>query len=115
MSFNEDELKKIRSKTSGLFKAKARSAISSAISTYKPKIEIAKSLADSERKKALLALLNQAADERHVALQSGANSYGNQAWAAAATVESWLHELMGGDPQGIKNVEAIINQLHFRA
>lgn len=115
MSFNEDELMKIRSKTSGWFKSKARSAISNAISSYKPEIEVAKSLAAPERKKTLLALANKATDERHIALQSGANSYSNPAWAAAATVESWLHELMNGDPQGIKNVEAIINELHARA
>jgi len=114
MSFNEDELKKIRNKTSGWFKAKTRSAISNAISSYKPKIEIAKSLDAPEQKKALLALVNQATNERHIALQSGANSYSNPAWAASATVESWLHELMGGDPQGIKNVEEIINELYAR-
>ena len=115
MSFNEDELIKIRSKTSGWFKAKARSAISSAISSYKPEIEIAKSLTHIERKKALLALVNKATYERHIALQSGANSYRNPAWAAAATVESWLHELMSGDLQGIEDVEAIINELHVGA
>ena len=66
MSFNEDELRKIKSKTSGWFKGKARSAISSAISSYKPKIEAAKSLAEPERKKALVTLVNQATNEKGV-------------------------------------------------
>ena len=115
MTFNEKELIKIRNKTSGWFKSKARSAISTAISSYKPEIEIAKLLNEPERKKALIVLVNQATDERHIALQSGANSYSNPAWAASATVESWLHELINGEPQGIENVESIINELHDRA
>lgn len=115
MSFNEDELKKIQSKTSGWFKAEARTAISRAISSYKPKIEVAKLLPESERKKALLVLVNQATKERQNALQGGANSYSNPSWAAAATVESWLHELMGGDEAGISKVEAVVSELHTRA
>ncbi|MEH6578070.1 MAG: hypothetical protein V7731_13425 [Amphritea sp.] len=115
MSFNEDELIKIKKKTSGFFKGKARSAISITIGSYKPKIEAARILDEPERNKALLALVDQATAERHLALQSGASSYGNPAWAAAATVESWLHELMVGDPQSIQNVEAIIDELHVRA
>lgn len=114
MSFNEDELRKIKSKTSGFLKGKARAAIASAIKEYEPKIQAAKSLPPEDRKKALLALVNQATDQRHIALQNGANSYGNPAWAGAATVESWLHELMGGDAQGIQNVEAIIHELRAR-
>lgn len=115
MSFNEDELKKIQSKTSGWFKASARTAISRAISSYMPRVEAAKLLPEPEMKKALLVLVNQATKERHNALQGGANSYSNPSWAAAATVESWLHELMGGDPEGIKEVEAVIREMHSRA
>ena len=115
MSFNEDELRKIKNRTSGFLKGKARSAIANAIKEYEPKIHDAKPLIPEERKKALLALVNQATDQRHVALHSGAPSSSNPAWAAAATVESWLHELMGGDPQGVQNVEAIIQELRARA
>ncbi len=115
MSFNEEELKKIKSKTSGFLKGKARLAIANAIREYEPQIQAAKSLSGEDKTRALLALVNQATRQRHVALQSGANSYSNPAWAAAATVESWLHELMGGDQQGIQNVEALIHELRDRA
>ena len=115
MSFNEDELVKIKKKTSGWFKSNARTHISKAIEVYKPKIEAAKSLPETERKKALIALVNQATNERNAALQSGANSYSNPSWAAAATIESWLHELIGGKEHEIIKVENIINELHSRA
>lgn len=115
MSFNEDELRKIKNKTSGFFKGKARYAISRTISSYKSKIDAANSLTEAEREQALAALLNQATEARKTALKGGANSYGDPAWAAAATVESWLHALIGGDPQSIEKVETLIEELHARA
>ena len=114
MSHNVNELNKIKDKTSGWFKGKSRSAIADSIGTYKPKIESAKSLDAAEQNKALIALVNQATNDRHAALRSGANSYGNPKWAAAATIESWLFELISGDSQDIKNVEIIINELYVR-
>ncbi|MFT6897994.1 MAG: hypothetical protein ACJA13_002409 [Paraglaciecola sp.] len=115
MSFNEDELKKVQSMTSGVLKGKARSAIANTIREYEPKIQAAKSLAPEDGQKAFLVLTNHASKQRHIALQSGASSFNNSAWTAAATVENWLHELMGGDPQGIESVEAIIQELRARA
>ncbi len=70
MSSNEDELHKIKKKTSGWFKSNARSKISKAIEVYKPRIEAAKSLPEDERKKALVVLVNQATDDRHNAIQA---------------------------------------------
>jgi hypothetical protein len=115
MSSNEGELHKIKKKTSGWFKSNARSKISKAIETYKPRIEAAKLLPEAERKKALIVLVNQATGDRHNAIQNGANSYSDPSWAAAATVESWLFELLSGEEHGIKSVESIINELHKRA
>jgi hypothetical protein len=114
MSFNEDELQKIKSKTSGFLKGKARAAISDAIKDYEPKVQAAKSLPDNERAEALLALANQATDQRQIALQNGANSYGDPAWAAASTIESWLHELVGGEHHEIDSVEMLIQELRDR-
>jgi hypothetical protein len=115
MSFNEDELKKVQSMTSGALKGKARLAIADTIREYDPKIQAAKSLAPEDGQKALLVLSNYASKQRHLAFQSGAGSYNNSAWTAAATIENWLHELMGGDVEGIQSVEAIIEQLRARA
>jgi hypothetical protein len=114
MSFNEDELSKIKSKTSGFFKGKARLAISSAINDYEPKVRAAKLLPNIEKNKAILALVNQATNQRQAAQQNGANSYGDPDWAAAATIESWLQELMGGEPHGINNVEKLVQELRAR-
>ncbi|MFT4789926.1 MAG: hypothetical protein ACJAUL_003644 [Paraglaciecola sp.] len=115
MSFNEEELKKVQSMTSGALKGKARSAIADTIREYDPKIQHAKSLAPEYGQKALLVLTNHASKQRHLALQGSVSSFNNSAWTAAATVENWLHELMGGDEQGIQSVEAIIEQLRARA
>ena len=101
--------------TSGFFKGKARRAISRAINTYRPKINSAKALPDPDKQEALKSLLNQATQERHIALQNGANSYGHPAWAAAATIESWLFQLISGAPSETSTIEAIIQELNDRA
>jgi len=115
VSNNVRELQKIKKKTSGWFKSTAKFEISKTIKSYKPRIEAAKSQQEEDRKNTLILLLNEATDERHKALQNGANSYKNPSWAAAATIESWLFELISGEEQGIKNVEGIINELQNRA
>ena len=114
MNKNEDELRKIKEKTSGFFKGKSRRTISNAINKYRPKIDAAKSLSEPEKNEALKALLNQATNERHIALQNGANSYSHPAWAAAATIESWLFELIGVNSNGVSSVEIIIQELNNR-
>ncbi len=115
MSNNISELQKIKKKTSGWFKSTAKSEISKTIKAYRPRIEAAKSLQGESRKKALVLLLNEATDKRHKAIQNGANSYSNPSWAAAATIESWLFELINGEEQGVKSAEGIINELQNRA
>jgi len=115
MSFNEQELLKIIRKTSGWFKSKSRIAIAEAIARYRPEIEKAKELPSQGRQKVLVALMNQATNERHIALQGGANSFSNPGWASAATVESWLHALLGGSVAEIERVEDIVRELESRA
>lgn len=115
MTFNEEELLKIQKATSGWFKKRTRNAISEAISRYSPEIDAAKKLSEEERKKSLMMLVNLATGERHAALQSGANSYAHVDWAAAAVIESWLHELLNGRPDSISRVETIIQELQKNA
>ncbi|GMR18715.1 MAG: hypothetical protein BMS9Abin33_1150 [Gammaproteobacteria bacterium] len=111
MSFSEEELIKIRKATSGWFKKPARRAIAQSLLAMKPEIDSAKKLDDAKREHALKTLMNKATATRQRALQSGANSYGNPRWAAAAACESWLHELVGGAPESIARVEVLIDKL----
>ena len=114
MSFNEQELNKIKNGTSGFFKKSARNAVAQALLDMKDKIDHAKQLGEDERDAALKKLMNEATAARQQALQAGANSHGDPQWAAAAACESWLHELVGGTPAGIVRVEAIIEELTQR-
>ena len=111
MSFNEEELIKIRQSTSGWFKKSARKAIAQSLLAMKPKIDSANKLDDAQREAELKKLMNEATAERHHALQSGANFYSHPKWAAAAACESWLHELIGGSTEGIVRVEMLIDEL----
>jgi len=114
MSFNEEELLKIKKATSGFFKKSAREAVAQSLLAIKPKIDAAKKLENPEREKALKALVNEATAARHHALQSGANSYGHPKWAAAAACESWLHEIVGGTSESIDHVEQLVMELMNR-
>lgn len=114
MNTNAEELQKIMKKTSGWFKSKSRDKISKAISTYKPQIDAANSLPDNERKIALIVLAKQATDGRQKANHNGFVSYSDPTWVAAATIESWLFELLSGEENEIIIVEKIINELHNR-
>lgn len=114
MSFNEDELRRVWSATSGWFKKKSRAEISRAIRSWRPKIENAKTLPPEQRKDELVRLVNNATDARHRALQNGASSHGHPEWAAAAVCESWLQELLGGSAEDIARVEALIDKLEQR-
>ncbi len=115
MSFNEQELLNIKRKTSGWFKSKSRAGIAEAITRYRPAIEEAKVLPPKIRQKALVVLMNKATNNRHMALQTGANSFSNPNWAASATVESWPHELLGGSEAEIERIEIIARELETRA
>ena len=114
MSFNEEELNKIKKATSGLFKKSARVAVAHALLDMKDKVNHAKQLNEDEREGALKKLMNEATAARQQALKAGANSHGHLQWAAAAACESWLHELVGGTPASIVRVEVIIDELSRR-
>ena len=111
MSFNEDELNKIERATSGWFKKSARRAISKALSELRPRIASAKQLPEEDKRNTLKQLANEALEARHRALGSGANSYGDPKWAAAAACESWILELISGTESSIARVEAVIDRL----
>ena len=114
MSFNEGELRKIEIATSGWLKKKARAAITQSIRAWRPRIEKAKLLPETQRKGELKGLVNEATAARNRALQNGANSHGHPEWAAAAVCESWLHELLGGSAESIARVEALIDKMERR-
>ena len=113
MTFNEEELLKIQKATSGLFKKYARINVSAALFNLGSKIRHFESdfIYEEERKAFLKECLEEATAERKRALQSGANSYGDQHWAPAAACESLLLELLNGTPESIARVETIVNEL----
>jgi len=114
MGFNEDELRKIESATSGWLKKKARAAISQSIGAWRPRIEKAKTLFEAQRQEELKRLVNEATAARQRALQNSANSHGHPEWAAAAVCESWLHELLVGSAESIARVEILIDKIERR-
>ncbi len=111
MTFNEEEMLKIKKATSGFFKGRAKKAIAQALNELTPKITHAKTLPQVEKEAAVKVLMNKATDARHLALAHGANSYSDPEWAAAAACESWLHELALGTEEGLVVVEKIVREL----
>jgi hypothetical protein len=114
MSFNEEELLKIEKATSGIFKKKARNFISNALSSLRPYVAEAMAKEEPERKEMLKALVEQATGLRQEAVRQGASSHSHPEWAAAASCESWLQELLLGNKTSISRVEEIIRRLEKR-
>lgn len=114
MSFNEEELRKIETATSGWLKKKARAAITQSIREWRPVIHKANLLPQAQRLNELKHLANKATEYRQCALQNGANSHGHPEWAAAAVCESWIHELIVGSPESIARVQTMIDKLEHR-
>jgi hypothetical protein len=114
VNFNEEELLKIEKATSGIFKKKARTFISNALSSLRPYVKEAMTKEEPERKEMLKALVTQATGLRQEAVRQGAKSGGHPEWAAAAACESWLHELLLGNNESISRVEKIIGRLEQR-
>ncbi len=111
MSFNEQELLKIKKATSRLFKRRTWAAVAASLVELKAKIASAKELNASDRDTELKRLMNEATSKRQAALRSGARSYGHTNWATAAACESWLHELVLGDSKSIARLEAVISEM----
>ena len=114
MSFNEEELLKIEKATSGIFRKKARTFVSNALSSLRPYVDEALAKEEPEREEMLKALVNRATGLRQEAVRQGAKSHSHPEWAAAASCESWLHELLLGNKQSISRVEKIIQRLEKR-
>ena len=113
MSFNVDELSKIKSATSGWFKGSARRDIATALSNLSSLVKQAKRMPPEGRAAALKELVNNATAARHQALENGASSYGHAEWAAASVCETWLHALAGGD-EDLERVEQLVEELRSR-
>jgi 23S rRNA maturation mini-RNase III len=114
MSFHADELRKIQTATSGIFKGRARAAISTALQELKPKIDAVKRLQGEAQAAALRELMNEATAARQEAMRRGAHSYGHPSWAAAAACESWIQALAMEDPEDLPGVESLIAELASR-
>lgn len=114
MSFNEEELLKIEKATSGIFRKKARTFVSNALSSLRPYVDEAMAKEEPEREEMLKALVNRATGLRQEAVRQGARSHSHPEWAAAASCESWLHELLLGNKESISRVEKIIQRLETR-
>jgi len=114
MSFNEEELLKIEKATSGMFRKKARTFVSNALSSLRPYVEEALAKNEPERKEMIEALVSRATGIRQEAVRHGARSHSHPEWAAAASCESWLHELLFGDKESISRVANIVQRLENR-
>ena len=114
MGFNEEELLRIKKATSGWFKKSARTFVAQVLLTMKTRIDAAKKLDDTERLETFIFLLLEATAARRVAVQSGANSYSQPQWAAAAACENWLFELVQGTTKTVNRVELLITDLSNR-
>jgi len=109
MSFNIDELRKIRKATSGSEKSKNK--ISKYIIKMKDKIENVNKLNPEYRKKELINLMNKESQKRKEALNSRISSYADPNWAAPAACESWLYCILTNNKDEIEKANQIINEL----
>ena len=84
------------------------------LSSLRPYVEEALSKENPEREETLKALVNRATRLRQEAVRQGARSHSHPEWAAAASCESWLRELLLGNNESISRVEKIIQRLEKR-
>lgn len=115
-SFHEEELLKIKKAISGFFRKSARTAVSETLLDTKVLIDEVQLIDLSKRRASLDALLQEATRLRQRAVASGANSYSNPEWAAAAAAESWLLTLTQHEDGQVDNAtrsrtEKLIYQL----
>ena len=109
MSFNVKELIKIRKATSG--SEKIIYQIAEYIKQFKLKVDILQALDIESRRKGLLILMNEESNKRKAALSAGASSYSNPKWAAPSACETYIHCLLGGNPNEIKQANLLIDEL----
>jgi|SRR5690554_1283836 len=109
MSFNTNELIKIRKATSS--SEKSIIIISEYLKQFKIKLNKINELDNETRKKELIKLMNEESSKRKIALSSGVSSYADPNWAAPSACETWLHCILGGDNSEINEAENLINQL----
>jgi len=109
MSLNVTELKKIRKATST--SEKSKNFIANYIHKFKKELEDINNLESERIRKELIQLMNEKSSERKNALTSGVSSYSDPRWAAPAACESYLHCVLGGKEQEIKEANVIITDL----
>ncbi|MDC0178492.1 hypothetical protein OAI75_01710 [Woeseiaceae bacterium] len=108
---NYEDLLKIEKATSGFFKGKARYMLSMRLRDCRDKIEALKGVPEEDRFETLRQLMNEYQAKRHQALNAGASGFGHPEWASASACEGWIHELLGGDEEGIRQYSLKANSL----
>jgi hypothetical protein len=109
MSFNTNELIKIREATSK--SEKSINIISDYLKQFKAKVGRINELDVDDRKKELIKLMNEESSKRKNALASGVSSYADPNWAAPSACETWVHCILGENDSEIKETENLINQM----
>jgi hypothetical protein len=109
MSFNINELIKIRKATSNSEQSKIR--IANYISQFKDKLEGIDGQKYEVKKKELIKLMNEETVKRKKALSSGVSSYSDPNWAGPSVCETLIHCLLGENNNEIKEVNSIIEDL----
>jgi hypothetical protein len=111
MTFDVDELLKIRDANSGYFGKRARLAIANGLSELKPNVDVLNSHQEDEYQTAIRVLISKATRKRQTTFRGGTSNYGNSKWAAAAVCECWLQNLATGSTESKVKVGDIITEM----
>jgi hypothetical protein len=114
MTFDVDELLKIRNANSGYFGKRARLAIANGLHELKPNVDALNSLQEDQYQVAIRVLISKATAKRKATFRGGASSYGNAKWATAAARECWLQNLALGSTESKVKVEEIIAEMMIK-
>lgn len=99
MGFHQTELERIKRATGGLFKKQERNQVARALLGLLQHFQGMSKWPEEAIVEELSRLQDHYRRARHVALQNGAQGYGDGCWAAAAACESWVATLLSGTDQ----------------
>jgi hypothetical protein len=109
MSFNLNELIKIRKATSGSDKSKKR--ISDYINHFQIKVNDLNGIESNLKKKELVKLMNEESKKRKGNLSTGVSSYADPNWSGPAACETLILCLLGGNVNEIEQANEILDDL----
>lgn len=111
MSFDVEELLRIRNANSGFFGRWTRLAIANGLHELKPSIDALLPLQKEEYSNAIRALISKATTHRKATSRFGVSNYRNAKWATASTCECWLQSLALGSEQSKVDAGEIISEM----